>query len=276
MLEISRGIFKKTNNNEIYVIGDIHGDYQCLIHCLVDLCNVCDMTNVFDDKKNETINREHLEWKVNNNSILVFCGDFIHRKRFDHVMDDECSDVYIIETLLRLKLEAIKYNGNIIIIAGNHEIMNIVNPSDRTYTSPKNIRSNLLHFSNKQFINNFVNNSYAWIKINDILISHGGLCTEYLKYLDINKLPLNLEQEKIGDAIIEYINKEYLNFFTNFDANNLKQNTTGYNLFVEYDLNNKHKHNMFWCRQWGYGDIDCDTYNKMLNQVKCKKMIISH
>ena len=35
------GIFTYNElNKQIYIMGDIHGDYQCLVHCLVDLCKV--------------------------------------------------------------------------------------------------------------------------------------------------------------------------------------------------------------------------------------------
>ena len=133
------GIFTYNDpNKQIYIMGDIHGDYQCLVHCLVDLCKVCKITKLIDDEFGY-INREYLEW-IDSNSIIVFCGDLIHRKRFeDHVLDDECSDIYIIQTLLRLKVDAQNNEGDIILIAGNHEIMNLLQPSERIYTSAKNL-----------------------------------------------------------------------------------------------------------------------------------------
>ena len=96
--ENGNGVFNINNldNKDIFVIGDIHGDYQVLIHCLVDLCESCN------------INKEDqiLSWIPNNKNIIIFCGDLIHRKRFaDHVLDDEESDVFIIESIIRLKQE---------------------------------------------------------------------------------------------------------------------------------------------------------------------------
>ena len=169
MKELHIGIFQTDINDNIFVIGDIHGDYQCFIHCLVDLAKCCHISKIEND-------REIIEWNANNNTILIFTGDLIHRKRFDHVLDDECSDIFIIETLLNFK----EKGHNIIITAGNHEIMNIMDPDIDTYTSPLNIEKNKEYFTNKNFINRFIANTYAWIKINDILISHGGLCSDYL------------------------------------------------------------------------------------------------
>lgn len=262
------GIFKYNGENDIFIIGDIHGDYQCLIHCLVDLCKVCNVTKIYRDEFGVN-NREYLVWN-DSNSVVVFCGDFIHRKRFDHVLDDECSDIYIIQTLLRLKKEANESGGNIILISGNHEIMNITQPNESIYTSPKNLDLNTEYFSNLRFINNYISNSYAWVKINDILIAHGGLCSDYLDYIDLTSIKLR------GDEIIRYVNDKYHEYFTNFDIRNIKKDKDGYNLFIDYDMENKSKHNMFWCREWGYETVDCENYEKILGTIDCKKMIIAH
>ena len=208
---LGSGIFIIDNDkNNIFVIGDIHGDYQCLIHCLVDLCNVCSITKIYDDAEFKTPCREYIEWNKNNTSVIVLCGDLIDRKRFPtHVMDDESSDIYIIKTLLRLKKEAICNNGNVLLIAGNHEIMNI-SLQNNMYVSEKNIEFNSRYFNDVKFVNKYIENSYAWIKINDILITHGGLCSEYLTYLS---------KDILSGNIIEYINKKYKTFFTNFNKN---------------------------------------------------------
>jgi hypothetical protein len=270
MNENGTGIFSYNDNKQnIFIIGDLHGDYQCLIHCLVDLCMVCNITKLVEDEFGY-INREYLEWN-GSNSVVVFCGDLIHRKRFeDNVLDDECSDIYIIQTLIRLKKEAKKSKGNIIIISGNHEIMNIIQPDENIYTSPKNLKTNIKYFSDQKFINEYIQNSYAWIIINKILIAHGGLCSDYLDYLDLTDTNFK------NDEIIEYVNKKYHEFFKNLNLKNMQKDKTGFNLFLEYSMENKNKHNMFWCREWGYEKIDCDKYEKLLKLVNCEKMIIAH
>ena len=294
MEEIKTGVFQITNNNPIYIIGDIHGDYQCLIHCLVDLCGVANIVSIGPDNKfNEPV-REYLEWEPENNSIVVFCGDLIHRKRFqDTVLDDECSDIFIIKTLLRLKKLAKKNNGDIIIISGNHEIMNIIDPTDTMYTSEKNMETNHKYFTNKKFVNNYISNTYAWVKINDILIAHGGLCSDYLKFLDKeNIFDKNLfggskhisnsnimvggNIIKFGDEVVDFVNCKYRDFFNDFDKETSKSDHIGFKLFVEYDFNNKHSHNVFWCREWGYSGINCENFTEIVKKVNCSKMIIAH
>ncbi len=304
MDEIKTGIFKTKEDNTIYLIGDLHGDYQCMIHCLVDLCETCELTKIFDDKEFKTPNREYLEWKKNNKSIIVFCGDIIHRKRFqDHVLDDECSDVFMLKTVLRLKSEAKKNGGDIILVAGNHEIINILYPNEIAYTSEKNLDSNDKYFKDVKFVNEYIKNSYAWIKLNNILITHGGLCSDYLRYLEDehilsmkteNKHKYKIKQDggninnkgnyimiggkeiKLGEDIVQFVNDKYRNFFTNYSKDKIEKDITSYNLFVKVDLTNKKKDNMFWCREWGYSGIDCDKFKEILDRVDCEKMIIAH
>ena len=216
MREVNNGIFTVESNDidNIFVIGDIHGDYQVFVHVLVDLCDCCSITKVYNDVANDYENREYLSWMPNNKSVVVFCGDLIHRKRFpDHILDDECSDVYIIESILRLKEEAIKQGGNIIFILGNHEIMNIIQPDNEMYTSPKNIKSNYNFFTTQNNIKRLVSSSYAWVKINDILIAHGGLCSDYFLYIETYSLQFNKDVK--GAMLIDYINNEFRDFFGN-------------------------------------------------------------
>jgi len=266
------GIFKINNKNKnIYVIGDIHGDYQVFIHCLVDLCKSCSIKNLFNDSDNNYNNREFISWNENCDDIVVFCGDIIHRKRFsDHVLDDECSDVYLLETLLRLKQEAIDNNGNIIIIFGNHEMMNILQPENNLYTSDMNVEKNLIYFKNKININKLIKNCYAWVKINDTLIAHGGLCSDYLDYLKEKEI------DKNGDEVIEFINENFRRYFKDFNYKEYDQKDISYSLFIDYDFKNNKKHNLFWCREWGYNSIDCDEYKKILKKINCNKMVIAH
>ncbi len=262
------GIFSSEPSKKYFIIGDIHGDYQCLIHCLTDLAKVCSISNIFNDTSNNYPFRESLSWISSNNSIIIFTGDLIHRKRFNSVLDDECSDIYIIETLLRLKEEAKQNGGDIIIISGNHEIMGIYSPEYDTYTSQKNKDKNDKYFENLENLNKYIQNSYAWIKLDDILIAHGGLCSDYLSYLN---------DDIQSNNIIEYVNKKYREFFSNKNfLNKTPENKEAYNLFIKYENDKKHKHNMFWCREWGYSGLNCDDLKKTLNKVNCNKIIIAH
>ena len=222
MKEIYNGVFISDDNDNINVIGDIHGDYQCLIHCLCDLCKVTIVDKIIDDNEFNTPNREHLSWIQGNNSVVVFCGDMIHRKRFDNILDDECSDIYIIKTILRLKNEAKKNGGDIIIISGNHEIINILYPEDKSYISEKNVVANLKYFYDNKFVNNYISNSYAFIKIDDSLIAHGGLCSDYLDCLDqfvVDNVDSIQKEDIVAHHRSERNNKKYYKINNNNNNN---------------------------------------------------------
>ena len=49
MREVNNGIFtvEPCDIDNIFVIGDIHGDYQVFVHALVDLCDCCSITKVY-------------------------------------------------------------------------------------------------------------------------------------------------------------------------------------------------------------------------------------
>ena len=72
------------------------------------------------------------------------------------------------------------------------------------------------------------------------------------------------------------INDKYRSFFTNYSKEKHEKDNIGYKLFIELDLKNKHKHNVFWCRQWGYSGVNCENFNKMIARVGCNRMIIAH
>ena len=75
------GVFEvNESDGNIYLIGDLHGDYQCMIHSLVDLCKVCVVSKIFNDSEFSMPNREYLEWEKGNNSIIIFCGDIMYAK----------------------------------------------------------------------------------------------------------------------------------------------------------------------------------------------------
>lgn len=257
------GIFIAEPTDNIFIIPDIHGDYQCLVHILIDLCQCCFISTIRDG-------REIVTWKPQCDYTIVFCGDMIHRKRFADVLDDECSDIFILQTIMKLQKESAMFGGTVVIVSGNHEILNITYPTYENYTSPLNIDMNRRFFADKVFVNDYIKNSFAWITINDILITHGGLCSDYLTGKGIPK----------GENIVSFINKQYHTFFHNFDNTNIGayRDLPSFDLFIDYDKNpESKKNNMFWCREFGYpNESKCGDLHKNLNLLNCSKMIITH
>lgn len=191
----NNGIYN-INNNTIYASGDIHGDSFLLRHILVDLAKVVDVQHIgggFDDG----IHLDELSWKKNNDSYLVFCGDLIDRKRLSRgresrVVDNEDSDYKILNTLFRLKKEAKQEGGDIVLVIGNHELMNF--NKDYRYATNKNIssRKNIFNFNNKELCNKVAENMHMTAQINtkdhSWFFVHGGFTPQLVdnttKYIE--------------------------------------------------------------------------------------------
>lgn len=113
----------------IIAIGDVHGDYDYLIHLLK-------MAHVID-------NNEH--W-IGGNTYIVQVGDQIDSCRPNYSIcnnpnstkNDIANDTKIINYLERLHHEAMLKSGAVISLLGNHELMNIT--GDLTYVSYQNIQ----------------------------------------------------------------------------------------------------------------------------------------
>lgn len=89
------------------VLTDVHGDYVSLISLLK-------ATNVINDE---------LEWS-GNTATLISLGDNLDRG---------AESRKVIDLFMRLEDEAANSGGNVIVLLGNHEIMNII--ADLRYVS---------------------------------------------------------------------------------------------------------------------------------------------
>lgn len=105
--------------NRIIVLGDIHGDYNLLIHMLK-------LGNLIKVENNNII------W-TGGDTYVVQVGDQIDRCRPVNGMkcdnpqttyNDEASDIKIMNLCNNLHEQAVKVNGKFISLLGNHEIMN--------------------------------------------------------------------------------------------------------------------------------------------------------
>lgn len=85
----------------LIVIGDIHGDFDLLIDRLR-------AGSVLEDDTNR--------WKQGESAIVVQVGD---------LLDRGCRELECLELLGRLSHEAIKSGGAVIVLWGNHELMNV-------------------------------------------------------------------------------------------------------------------------------------------------------
>lgn len=121
--------------HRIIVLGDIHGDYDLAIKLL----EIAKVIKVSEGK---------IIW-TGGDTVVVQVGDQIDRcrpKSVDNLscsdpnatINDEASDINILKLFTELNNQAIKFNGAVISLLGNHELMNVMGYLD--YVSYKGIK----------------------------------------------------------------------------------------------------------------------------------------
>jgi hypothetical protein len=218
--------------DELYIIGDIHGDFYALKQSLIKTgCVMFDETNINDiikQRGNEillidgcdhySINKNILWNPEKKNVFIVFVGDLTDRCRMVNdsacysVVNDENCDYKILKLLLELDLEAEAYNSRVIIVLGNHEIMNF--QEKFKYASIKaladiNRKNNIINLLK---INS--DKLYGIVRINNYLICHGGINPDFIK---TNSIYFNSTEFTgqyniyIKNFLLNYENKDLIN-----------------------------------------------------------------
>jgi hypothetical protein len=261
--DIKYGIWNKLPN-ELYIIGDIHGDFFSLKQAL-ELTN-CVLFPEYTDKIykiNEflydirdgcdfySLNENKIKWNPEKvNCYIVFAGDLIDRCRIgpnnrdcSNTVNDENCDYKILKLLLDLNNDAQQYDSRVIIIIGNHEIMNLQN--DYRYVSNKGTEDGQRNNQIKNLIETNIDNLYAIVRINRYIIVHGGINDKYFD--EINKFIIpkkDMSYETIG-------------IYNKIFRSSIK------NINILY-LGNKMYKSPFWDRTLGGYEL--------LNPTQCKKI----
>jgi hypothetical protein len=129
--------------NRIIVIGDLHGDLDITLRTLK-------IANLIDN---------HNNW-IGEDTVVVQVGDQIDRCRYNGIpcsqkeatLNDEGSDIIILELFTKLHNQAQKYGGAVYSLLGNHELMNVQN--DLRYVSYEGLRQ----FDNYKINGNIIQN----------------------------------------------------------------------------------------------------------------------
>lgn len=256
----------------IVALGDIHGDFNLLIKILL-------LVGVIDEDYN---------W-IGGDTVVVQVGDQIDRCRPNNslkcsdknaTLNDEASDIRILKFMTELHNSALKDNGQVISLFGNHEFMNI--QGDMRYVSYKGIRE-FDYYQDKETGKTFVDgeearkhafqpgNEYAKflgctrlsaVVIGDFLFAHAGIVPHYANELqlngrkDINKLNKLVRKWLIGEIELDKVDK----------------------------IVSSNKNSMFWNRILGnipdnlsLKDDQCQLYVKpIIDLFDLKGMIIGH
>ena len=247
--------------DELYVIGDIHGDFYALKQALILTgCVMFEEINTSEIVKQygseiivldgcDYYDNKKITWNKNKkNCIIAFAGDLIDRCRniinnyCSVVVYDEDCDYKILKLLLDLNKQATIYNSNVVIVLGNHEIMNL--EEKLQYVSRKGLlNENKRKNDIKKLITDNKYNLYGIVRIGNYVICHGGINPTFIEE---NKHYFDNKKE-----FIEYYNNHVRNFIldTNYKYNYLITN----------------KNSPFWDRTNGLNNI-------ALSELDCKKI----
>ena len=227
-----KGIYKMVE--KIVVIGDIHADYQVLIAVL---------------KKAGLIN-DKLEW-IGGKTYLVMIGDLVDGKaRIDNWTGD--SDLKVINFLSKLMKLAKRKGGDVIILLGNHEFMNI--RGNFTYSGDNGIQEmggelKRLKYFNNQF-RKFAKKCYLVVNIEGWIFSHAGIPPEISKKYSIAKLNTMLQKFLSNEMSLHEDNM----FFDIISGEN----------------------GILTTREFGTNNINCKRLSLSLQNLKANHMVIGH
>jgi len=172
----------------IIVIGDIHGDWAALKSALT----VAGVTNY------------HNDW-IGGDTHVVQVGDLVDRA-VRGGSGDERSENRIISHLLSLKAMAQLAGGDVHLLLGNHELMNVV--GDFRYVSPMG----LTDFNGKRreafrpggrVAKQLACNANAVIKIGSWIFSHAGVTSEISKVHTIGQVNTAVRDHLLGHNVLD-------------------------------------------------------------------------
>ena len=264
--ENNLGIYQDENIKKIFVIGDIHGDFYAfkqaleLTKCIIFNNNNIEIKNIFQFNSEHTFltlkdgcdNLYDIKWNEKmTNTYIVFAGDLIDRcrnvghKGCINTVNDENCDLKILKLIFDLDKQAQKYESRVLMVLGNHEILNLDN--DFRYVSFKGLYKNSNPLEKiervKEMVDLFtknIENVYGILQINNYIIVHGGINHVFFNNEIFNNNQSLNKVEKFNLLLREFINKNISSeLFNNPDS-------------------------PFWDRTLGLNYID--------NQENCKKI----
>jgi hypothetical protein len=266
-METLNGVWDFNENDTpdyIYCVPDVHGDSSTLEHVLVDLTKVALYQEEYGNKEKNDCNIIKLVWNPEKrNTWIIFLGDIVDMKRsITNDYAEDC-DFQILETLFKLQEQALNYNSKVIILLGNHEIMNF--QGNFSYVPEEAItEKRKSHFKiGSEFARKVAQQTFLAVRINNLIMVHGGFCKNFLK---------KMRKTNGFNEIID-INKELIPQLNNITRNYLNGN---------YDDNTQHivesyifggtandigtNYGPLWCRDQSVKN-ECNLYsiNKYLN-----------
>jgi len=225
------------SQKRIIVIGDLHGDYKLTIMCLSRM-------KLIDTKKN---------W-CGGDTWVVQMGDQIDRGGRGNYINDENSDIRILNLFEILHLQAQKMGGAVISLIGNHELMNVL--GNYNYVSPIGIKEcggkqeRYKLFKPGGPVSLLLAKRPVIIKIGSWIFVHAGIQPSLVKKNTFDNINNLMKRFLLGDKQLSNNNK-----------------------FIELFLSPT---SLLWNRNLcnpSFNKIQCDNLLKIMN---CKYIAIGH
>ncbi|MAD98495.1 MAG: hypothetical protein CMB99_14315 [Flavobacteriaceae bacterium] len=236
-----KAIYK--NVDSIYVLGDIHGEYD-------DLVKILKASNIVNDDLHWTAGKAH----------LVFLGDLFDRGK---------KVTKLLWFIYKLEQEAEMDGGKVHVVLGNHEIM--VMTKDLRYVSVKErgiavahktTYDQLFHPTNS-ILGNWLKHKTSVMKINSVLFAHGGIMNMETKDLS-----------KFNTQALSYMNDT--NIFLDLIAD--QPNSTKYDPKKWIEMRNFffNQNNPYWFRGYVRSNEFEKDLDKTLKRFKSDLHVVGH
>jgi hypothetical protein len=211
----------------IIVIGDIHGDWAALKSAL----KVAGITN------------HHNDW-LGGKTHVVQVGDLVDRA-VRGGSGDEKSESKILNHLIDLKFKALKKGGDVHLLLGNHELMNVA--GNFSYVSPMGLtdfdgeRTKAFKPGGKT-AKLLACNANTVVKIGGWVFSHAGITSNITQKYTIEQVNTQVRDYLLGNSM----------------------------------MNRDHPiMDIFWHRKYG-NETSCPLVHDALNNWKARNMAIGH
>ncbi len=177
------------------VIGDIHGSWDSLIKCLT-------VSGVIKEKSQK---KGSWSW-CGGKTHVIQIGDLLDRGGRGSTQGDEKSEHKIVKFLLKLQKKAVKKQGKVHLLLGNHEIMNVM--GDFRYVSPMGLtdfdgeRKKMLK-PGGDMSKDLACNTHSVLKIGSWVFSHAGILPKISGKYNIDEINKIVREFLLGNTVLD-------------------------------------------------------------------------